>query len=315
MKTIEKLGELALGSRLRRLSDTMMNDVEKVYKNLGLDFNPKWFPIFYLLSENPPLSIMAISEELEVSHPSVIQILKELEKQGLVQSEKNTLDNRKRMVTLSQNGHDLLPQLRPIWKAFANTNLQTLQSQRHHLLFAIEEMEQLLIQKSQYQRIMETIKQQQMNEVQIIDFQATYKEDFKRLNVAWIQRYFKLEPSDLIQLERPQEYILDKGGWILLAQLGDEIVGTAALIKDSDTFFELAKMAVDETHQGKQIGKKLALAAIEKARSMGAKQLFLESNRKLTPALNLYKSVGFREVKLMESPYERADIQMLLDLE
>ncbi len=153
-----------------------------------------------------------------------------------------------------------------------------------------------------------------MDNIEIIDFPSVYKDDFKKLNVAWIQKFFAVEPSDLVQLENPQEHILDKGGWVLLARLDGVIVGTAALIKDSDTFFELVKMAVDEQYQGKQIGKKLALAAIDKARELGATQLFLESNRKLSPALNLYKSVGFQEVKLMESPYQRADIQMLLQL-
>ncbi len=314
MKTIEKLGELALASRLRRLSDVFMQDTERIYRNLNLEFEPKWFPVFYALSEKGPLSIMAISEELEVSHPGVIQIIKELEKSGLVFSEKDASDNRKRMVALSEKGLEILPRLQLVWKAIIDTNLKTLQSQTHDLLYAIEEMEELLKEKNQYQRIMETIKNQQLNEVQIIDYQSIHRDSFKNLNVAWIEKYFKIEPSDLAQLENPEGYIIEKGGWVLLAQIGEEIVGTAALIKSSDTFFELAKMAVDEKHQGKQIGKKLAIAAIEKAREMGAKQLFLESNRKLTPALNLYKSVGFREVKLRDSPYERADIQMLIDL-
>ncbi len=314
MKTIEKLAELALASRLRRLSDVFMQDTERIYRNLNLEFEPKWFPVFYLLSEKSPLSIMAISEELGVSHPGVIQIIKELEKSGLVFSEKDASDNRKRMVAVSEKGLEMLPRLQLVWKAIVDTNLKTLQSQTHNLLYAIEEMEELLEEKNQYQRIMETIKNQQLNEVQIIDYQSIHRGSFKNLNVAWIEKYFKIEPSDLAQLENPEGYILEKGGWVLLAQISDEIVGTAALIKSSDTFFELAKMAVDEKHQGKQIGKKLAIAAIEKAREMGAKQLFLESNRKLTPALNLYKSVGFREVKLRDSPYERADIQMLIDL-
>lgn len=154
-----------------------------------------------------------------------------------------------------------------------------------------------------------------MNEpIHIIDFSLAYKEDFKNLNVAWIEKFFKLEPSDLAQLENPEKHILEKGGHILLAKIGDIIVGTTALVKDNDDFFELVKMAVDERFQGKHIGEKLAIAAIEKAKAMGAKQLFLESNRKLTPALNLYNKMGFKEVNLFKSPYERADIQMLLDL-
>lgn len=154
-----------------------------------------------------------------------------------------------------------------------------------------------------------------MNELlHIIDFSPAYKEEFKNLNVAWIEKYFKLEPSDVAQLENPEKNILEKGGHIILAKIGDTIVGTTALLKDNDEFFELVKMAVDERFQGRHIGEKLALAAIEKAKAMGAKQLFLESNRKLTPALNLYRKMGFKEVKLFDSPYERADIQMLLDL-
>ena len=111
MKTIEKLAELVLASRLRRLSDVFMQDTEQIYRNLNLEFEPKWFPVFYLLSEKSPLSIMAISEELEVSHPGVIQIIKELEKNGLVFSEKDASDNRKRMVALSEKGRAILPRL------------------------------------------------------------------------------------------------------------------------------------------------------------------------------------------------------------
>ena len=67
-----------------------------------------------------------------------------------------------------------------------------------------------------------------------------------------------------------------------------------ALIKLADDTYELAKMGVKEIARGKQIGKKLGLAVINKARKLGGKKIVLESNKKLTPALTLYERLGFR---------------------
>ncbi len=154
-----------------------------------------------------------------------------------------------------------------------------------------------------------------MDTIQIIDYEPQYAEDFKRLNIAWIQKYFVVETHDLEQLDHADEYILQNGGHILFAKAGSALVGTVALIRVSEKEMELAKMAVDESVQGQGIGKKLCLAAIDKAKQVGTKHLFLESNRKLAPALKLYQSVGFQEVAMVETPYARADIRMAMDFE
>ena len=80
--------------------------------------------------------------------------------------------------------------------------------------------------------------------MEIIDYSPTYKEDFKRLNVEWISTYFTVEPHDLEQLDDPEGYILSKGGKIFFAKQGEAIIGTCALIKVSETSYELAKMGV-----------------------------------------------------------------------
>ncbi len=314
MKTFEKLAELALGSRLMRLSDMMMKDVSQIYQEFGFKFESKWFTVFYLLSEKDALSIMEIAEDLEISHPAVIQIAKELEKEGLIQSKKSEHDHRKRFLSLTQKGKDLRPHLHELWTAFSQTNLQLLHSQRNHLLFAIEEMEKLLTEKSFYNRIMETIKKQQAEAVLLVDYNPSMKENFKALNVAWITKYFALETHDLEQLEQPEKYILEDGGKIFFAKIQDTVVGTCALIKVNDDLFELAKMAVSEEYQGRQIGKKLCQYAVEQARAMGAKQIFLESNTKLIPAISLYQKIGFFKVELSTSPFQRANIKMMLNL-
>jgi N-acetylglutamate synthase-like GNAT family acetyltransferase len=116
-------------------------------------------------------------------------------------------------------------------------------------------------------------------------------------------------------LENPETEIINKGGFIFFAEYENEIVGTAALINHSDSVFELAKMAVNEKVQGKQIGKKLAQAAINKVMSLNADLLFLETNSKLLPALNLYKNLGFNEVEMkVQSEYSRATLRMELEM-
>ncbi|MHC2990063.1 MarR family transcriptional regulator [Pontibacter sp. HJ8] len=150
--------------------------------------------------------------------------------------------------------------------------------------------------------------------VQILDFEPQHAAAFRALNEEWITRYFVMEEADYKSLSDPYGYILDKGGYILMASYQGEIVGTCALINDGEGVYELAKMAVTPKAQGLQLGKLLGKAAIEKARQAGAAKVYLVSNRQLETALNLYRRLGFVEVPMPPSIYERADIKMELAL-
>jgi GNAT superfamily N-acetyltransferase len=153
-----------------------------------------------------------------------------------------------------------------------------------------------------------------LNQITILNYEPQLAPYFKQINAAWIEHYFKLEEHDLHQLETPEESILDPGGAILFARYENEIAGTCALIKTGETEFELAKMGVDEKFRGKQIGKTLLIAAIEKAKALGATKVWLGSSTKLQAALRLYEQYGFKHVPLQPSPYARADVRMELNL-
>ncbi|NAY90548.1 GNAT family N-acetyltransferase [Muricauda sp. JGD-17] len=152
--------------------------------------------------------------------------------------------------------------------------------------------------------------------VKIVPFSDAYKNAFRALNEEWIVKYFRMEEMDHVSLNNPRTYILDKGGYIAVALLADDPVGVCALIpSDREDFeFELAKMGVSPKAQGKGIGKLLGHHIIEKAKLLGCKKLYLESNRILEPAINLYRKLGFVEIVGAKSPYERSDIQMELVL-
>ena len=149
-----------------------------------------------------------------------------------------------------------------------------------------------------------------ISETTIVSYHPKYAAAYKKLNLAWIEKYFVVEEHDIEQLDDPETYIISKGGYILFAKFEDEIVGTCALIKTGEDEFELAKMAVAEHMRGKQIGKLIGEAAIEQAREAGAKRVWLESNRILTTALNLYRKLGFVEIPMSSTPYARANIKM-----
>jgi len=153
-------------------------------------------------------------------------------------------------------------------------------------------------------------------EVTIVSYEDKYKKIFRELNVEWISTYFKMEEADYKSLDHPREYILDKGGEILVALYHGEPLGVCALIKMNDSAydFELAKMAVSPKAQGKGIGWLLGQAIKEIAKKRGGNMLYLESNTMLKPAINLYQKLGFKKVIGRSTPYERCNIQMELQL-
>jgi putative acetyltransferase len=151
--------------------------------------------------------------------------------------------------------------------------------------------------------------------MEIVGFHESHAGAFKALNVAWISHYFELEPKDLEVLDDPVGKVMATGGHILMAVEQGEAIGCVALIAMKDGGFEVAKMAVIEAHKGRGIGRDLMAACIERARAVGARRLYLETNSSLAPALGLYRRFGFKDVQPAEpSPYARADVMMELPL-
>ena len=148
------------------------------------------------------------------------------------------------------------------------------------------------------------------DKVEIIDFTEGLELPIQTLNYEWLEKYFKLEPSDVTTLSNPKKEIIDKGGFIFYAKLQDEIVGTVSLLKKSDTLFEIGKMAVSEKAQGHKIGTLLLEHCLKFAKQKQIKTLILYSNTQLEAALHLYRKYGFTDVLLEPGLYERANIKM-----
>ena len=152
-----------------------------------------------------------------------------------------------------------------------------------------------------------------MKNVLVTDFQSQYSSQFYQLNRVWIEESWVLEDSDKKDLLNP-EIIIHNGGQIFFAISKDEVIGTVAMINNSDKIYELAKMTVKSSFRGKGIANLLMDKCIEFAFKKNASEIFLISNDSLTVARNLYEKYGFKEVVLDSQKYKRGNVKMILQI-
>lgn len=158
MNVIDASGLLAIATRLQRLSERLRKDGALIYKAYGIDFEPKWFPVIYTLHCKPLLSVVEIASEIGYTHPSTISLLKELEKQRLIRSRRDKVDERKRLLQLTEKGKALVEQVQPVWKVMTAA-IAEFTDTRNNLMKAIVEVEAQLDRQSFLQRAREKIYQ------------------------------------------------------------------------------------------------------------------------------------------------------------
>lgn len=146
---------------------------------------------------------------------------------------------------------------------------------------------------------------------------------FAALNRRWIEELFELEEKDAQQLQDPKSAILDKGGFIAVADASGWIVGAGAILPaalapdDGRKWMEVVKMVTDISAQRQGIGGAILDCLIDHARKQAADAVWLETNVRLEAATALYERQGFRKLgedELWPSPYDRCNLQMVREL-
>lgn len=152
---IKNLEYLGFATRLKRISDMLMHDGRRLYKELGMDIEPNWYLIFNLLETRGELSVTDISEVLQFSHPSVITITNKMEKAGYLLSEKSASDNRKRVLRLSLKAKEDREKFAPVWAAATQGITEALEGL--DALSFIDKLETRLQSKNFKQRAIESL--------------------------------------------------------------------------------------------------------------------------------------------------------------
>ena len=319
---LNELKELALGSRLKRLTERLQNQAAQIYKSYGLDIQPKWFTLLALLDKRGSISIVEASEALGLSQPALTQFSKQLEAQGLVAIGVSDSDSRKREVVLTAKGKSQISLMRPIWQAVQQAAVDLCAQKSDDFYQAILLFESKLYQASLLKRTHDLYPPA----VHLASFGAdasfkmlSYKPKlasyFESINTQWINKMFKLEDIDKQVLSNPETHIINKGGFVYFAEhahLG--VVGTCALLNHGNRHFELTKMGVSEHAQGLKVGEKLLQHVISQALTKKPSALFLLTNKKCEAAIHLYEKNGFvhdeQTMKSYGANYERCNVAM-----
>jgi len=151
MDIIKELGELAMATRLMRLSERTRKDTTLIYKEHHLHFESKWFPVLYVLLKKGPLNVIELASEIGYTHPSVIALVKDMQKQKLVKSSASKSDGRKRMLSLTPKAQKMIDEFQPLWNDFRAIN-HIIYNSGSSLLKAIEDCEAALDKESFYSR-------------------------------------------------------------------------------------------------------------------------------------------------------------------
>lgn len=304
---LRELGTISFVTRLKRVSDAMLHDGRRMYKQLGYDIEPNWFVIFKLLEKNKEMTVTEIAERIGFAHPSVIAIVNKMVKSGYVAEKKSPSDSRKRILTLTDKAENKMPEFQKIWDA-GTAGVKRMLETTDAFAF-LETLENKINEKGFKNRTLKEL--DRFSEVRIIEFESRFSKDFARLNYEWISQDYEIETHDRELLDDPENYIIRQNGQIFFALVGEKVAGTVALIESDKETYELAKMAVSPEFRGFNIGLKLMNACVEYSKKAEKKRIVLESNTKQIAAINLYKKAGFREIPLdPNSQYTRANIRM-----
>ena len=318
---LNELAELALGSRLKRMSERMLASASDVYQELGININPKWFTLMALLdvkdSKKQTLTIVEASNLLGLSQPALSQFCKELQNEKLINIIRAPSDSRKRILSLTPNGRVLVKEMKPIWKAVQQAAEDLCTEYNNDFYRSLLLLEKSFSSASLLTRTRRYINQTAMQtQVVIKSFEPALAHHFETINKQWIDDMFVLEAVDKQVLEDPQSHIIDQGGKIWFAEhptLG--IVGTCAFWNKGDNNFELTKMGVLESARGCKVGEILLKHVLKEAQILGIKKLFLLTNSKCEAAIHLYEKNGFVHDKTIMNDYgknyARCNVAML----
>ncbi|MEM9917339.1 MAG: MarR family transcriptional regulator [Bacteroidota bacterium] len=124
---VRHLGYANLDTRLKRISDKMTHSLRSMYRKLGIDTEPNWYLVLWIVQEQPNVSVMDIANRLRFTHQSVITMTNKMVARGYLQSEKSATDKRKTIFKLSKKAEDSMPLFTKIWEIGKEVMLELLE--------------------------------------------------------------------------------------------------------------------------------------------------------------------------------------------
>jgi DNA-binding MarR family transcriptional regulator len=151
---VKELGHLSLGTRLKRIGETLQAQTQAVLAAHGFEQPAAYFPLLAALDRLGPLSVGELSQAVGVSQPVITRSLRGLEDDGLVGSETSEEDRRVRRIALSRKGRGLVQRAqREAWPAIEAAVAQACAGLQGDLLAQLAALEDALTDAPLMQRV------------------------------------------------------------------------------------------------------------------------------------------------------------------
>ena len=294
--TMVMLTYLVGATRFRRISEKLYVDGNKIYKDAGIDFKTSWFSVYYVLAlSETPKTVMQIAQQIDFSHITVKNVLRDLENAELINIIPNPTDKRSKLISLSDKGTYFMRQLKPTWLSFAAVLKRIFQSGHPDFMNILNRIDKEIAGNP----INELVSGDLKEPVRILDYKPSLKAHFYSLAGPGLTDVVngQLEEEDLETLHNPDEAYIKHGGFLFYALYNEQVVGCVALKRMDEDTFEFAKLYINPTYRNLGIATKLIERCISRCKENHVSELWLQSPTSMQEAHKLYYKLGFIDKK------------------
>ena len=126
-ETFTELELFSFGNSIKKLGASIQRDVAEACKNRDSRFDPKLFPVLYLLQKFEKCTVQKLAENLQITHPAVIQILNKLKELNFIGTMSGLQDKRQTYARLTENGKELLNNWLELYSDIENVNKEIIE--------------------------------------------------------------------------------------------------------------------------------------------------------------------------------------------
>ena len=155
--SIKDISTLAIDQRLMKLGDALHQHADSVFRELGLEFESRWSPIFRLLHRNGPCSLADMAEALGQNHPEILHTTRPMTEAGLIIIHKDRLEGNTRLMKLSQKAQNMLPLLSQVWARLDEVYVNLFRTAQCEITSVLDRVERAMGNAAISQRVLTNI--------------------------------------------------------------------------------------------------------------------------------------------------------------
>lgn len=115
---VRDFGFLTLGSRLRRIGELLQADTQRIMQHFEIHIPAAQYPFLAALDRDGPLTVGELAVAVGITQPGATRTLGQLVESGLVEMSVSDEDQRRKQVSLTPAGRDLVAfSKRMVWPA------------------------------------------------------------------------------------------------------------------------------------------------------------------------------------------------------